>query len=84
MKYSKRLAHRVIEGQAFVLETDRKVLHAFDQVATRIWQLAGSGATRDDMAQSLCREFDVTLERAKDDTAEFLKRLAAMGLLEEG
>ncbi len=82
MRYAKRLAHRVIEGKAFVLEPRAKMMHSLNPAATRIWELAGKGSSEEQTAAALMAEFDVSAEKAKADTSLFLRRLVVMGLLE--
>ncbi len=80
---AKSLAHRLIEGQAFVLEPRARRLHSLNAVGSRIWQLLGLGRPPEIIAERLIEEFEVGLPKAREDVARFLSRLQAMGLLEE-
>ena len=82
MKYAKRIAQRVIEDQAFVVDSKEKILHSFNPVASRIWQMVGRGAEAQAIARALAEEFDVTEAQAKADVREFLDKLVAMKLLD--
>lgn len=82
MKPSKRLAHRVIEGQAFILETKEKRLHSLNPSASRIWRLLGEGVREEAIVSALCAEFEVDEAKARRDTAAFLSKLKDMRLVE--
>lgn len=82
MRYAKRLAQRVIEGEAFVVDPRDKAMHSFNAVGSRIWELVGKGADEPQIARALSQEFDVGEEQARRDAAEFLSKLRSMGLLE--
>lgn len=82
MKYAKRLAQRVIEGEAFVVDPKDKAMHSFNAVGSRIWELAGKVPDRMKIAETIAAEFDVTQAQAQRDVDEFLAKLKVMGLLE--
>lgn len=82
MKPSKRLAHRVIEGQAFILETKEKRLHSLNPAASRIWRLLGDGAAEGAIVSALCEEFEVDAAKARSDVSVFLTKLKDMRLVE--
>ncbi|MFA6317937.1 MAG: PqqD family protein [Elusimicrobiota bacterium] len=78
-----RLAHRVIEGQAFVLDPKENVLHRLNPSASLVWKALSEGKTPGQAAQSLAQEFEVGLEEAGRDTASFISELRDKGLLED-
>lgn len=82
MKPAKRLAHRVIEGQAFVLEPREKMIHSLNPAASFIWERLCKGRGEAEIAEELCGEFEVDPAAARADTAEFLAELRAKRLLE--
>lgn len=81
MKPSKRLAHRVIEGQAFVLEPREKMIHSLNPSASLIWTGLSKGRTQGQIADDLCAEFEVEPAAARADVAEFLEELRAKKLI---
>lgn len=83
MRFTKRVAQRVIEGKAFVLDTKAKSLHSFNPTGTRIWELAGRGETIDSIAAAIAEEFEVGLADATKDVTAFLDDLRAKELVEE-
>mgnify|MGYP001598566896 CR=1 FL=1 len=82
MKPAKRLAHRVIEGQAFVLEPREKMIHSLNPAASFIWERLCKGRAEEEIAAELCGEFEVAPAAARADVAEFLAELRAKRLLE--
>ena len=84
MKYAKRLAFRVIEGQAFIVDPKDKVMHSLNPTATRIWQSLGQGKEPRDIARSIAEEFEVDAGRALEDVRSFLEELRSKQLLEAG
>ena len=53
MKPAKRLAHRVIEGQAFVLEPREKMIHSLNPAASFIWERLCKGRAEEEIAAEL-------------------------------
>lgn len=76
-----RAAGRVIDGQAFVVTPDDNKLHALNATGTRVWELAASGSTVDDLAAALAARFDVDAARAREDASIFCEDLVKRGIL---
>jgi hypothetical protein len=79
---ARRLAHRVIEGLAFVVDPRAKALHSFNETGSRLWSLAASGASLGEAARALTEEFNVDEAAARADAGAFFEKLRSMGLLE--
>lgn len=82
MRPAKRLAHRVIDGLAFVVDPKAKALHSFNETGSRLWQLLASGASPEEAARTLAEEFEVDEATARADAEAFFGKLRAMGLLD--
>ncbi len=82
MRYSKKVAQRVIEGQAFALDTKAGRLHSFNASGSLIWELAGRGLKENEIARAVVDDFEVGYGDAAADVRKFLARLKAMGLVE--
>lgn len=74
-------AGRIIDGQAFVVTPDDNKLHTLNDAATMLWTLAAQGASIDDAAALLCKEFEVDAVTAQTDAAECLDDLVARRIL---
>ena len=83
MKPSPRLAHRVIEGQAFVMDARESTLYSFNGTATFIWKELAAGRSPEEIAESLAEAYDVEPAEARADVREFLARLAEAELVGE-
>ncbi|MBI5625136.1 MAG: PqqD family protein [Elusimicrobia bacterium] len=82
-RLAKRLAHRVIEGQAFVLDPTQSMLHRLNPSASLIWEALSKGKAPEEAAVLLSEEFAVGRDEARRDTAEFIALLQGQGLLED-
>jgi len=74
-------AGRIIDGQAFVVTPDDNKLHTLNDAATMLWALAAQGASIDDAAVLLCKEFEVDAETAQVDASACFDDLVARRIL---
>ena len=81
MKPHSKLAHRVIEGQAFIMDPRDSMLHALNGTATVVWREAAKGAAPEAIARAVAEEFEVGPEEARRDVEAFLAGLRKKGLL---
>jgi hypothetical protein len=58
-------------------------VYALNEVAAAIWQLIEPGRDAAEIGRRIAEEFDVSVERASEDVADFLAVLAEKGLVEE-
>ncbi|MFH1619550.1 MAG: PqqD family protein [bacterium] len=82
-KKTKKLAHRIIKGEAFVLDASSQTLHSMNPSGTRIWELIDGSRTAGDIAQIIQEEFEVESGTAIKDVLEFLCELLEKGLVEK-
>lgn len=78
----KKLAYRVIEGEAFIVDAVNETLHNLNETGTRIWQLLEKGKTFDEIVEIICNEFEVSRKEVEKDIKDFLKELEAKKLIE--
>lgn len=83
-KFSKtaNVACRIIEGQAFIVNTQTSTLHELDETGTFIWKLIEKGKNIDEVAEALSESFDVTRQNAGKDAEEFISELKKKGILQ--
>ncbi len=79
---SRFIAHRIIEGEGFVVDSRTQVLHHLNPVAAALWGWLDGRRTAEDLAARLCEEYDVDRERAARDVSAFLEELAAKDIIE--
>jgi hypothetical protein len=74
---NKDVAWRIIEGEAILISAEDSMLHSLDEVGTRIWELADGSSTVKEIAQKIFDEYEIDLETAENDVAEFVTNLAS-------
>ena len=72
---------RVVAGEAVVLSPKQYIVRMFNEVGTRIWELADGTKTPAQIATLLVEEYDVSLVEAQTQTSQFLSELDGRGLL---
>lgn len=75
------VAAHIVAGEAVVLSPNQHMVRMFNEVGTRIWQLADGAHTPDDIASQLTEEYEVALPEARAHTAAFLAELHESALL---
>ncbi len=70
-----QVAATVVDDQAVVILADEGVVNVLNPLGTRIWTLIDGARTVGEIAGVIADEYDVRLEVAAYDTAEFLQTL---------
>ena len=71
-----------IGGETILLSMQSAMYYGLDSVGSRIWELVRAPIRVSDICKVIAEEFDVDSERCEADTLEFLRELAAKGLIE--
>lgn len=71
----------MIGEAAFVVTPDDSTLHTLNRTGAAIWAAAAEARTLDELAELVCRRFDVAPERARVDVARFVDDLVARQIL---
>ena len=61
---------------------DLNSIYTLNEMGTRIWELMNDQADIDKIAETISNEYEVSLEEAKKDIAEFLGSLESVGLVQ--
>src|SRR3990172_1216692 len=61
---------------------DLNSIYTLNEMGTRIWELMNDQADIDKIAETISNEYEVLLEEAKKDIAEFLGSLESVGLVQ--
>ena len=80
-KNNEKTAHRIIDGEAVVVNLADNTFHALNPVATFIWQQANGKTSVKEIAQKMRREFEVEWDTAEKDCLEFISELVNKGML---
>jgi hypothetical protein len=77
-----QVAARVVDESAVIVLADRGEVNVLNPVGTRIWELCDGSRSVRQIAEIIASEFDVTAERALQDTEEFLGQLLQSNAVE--
>ena len=81
VKFSDTISTRKIEGEIFIFDRKTSVIHSLNKVGSFIWgQLIESNQV-DEIAEEVYNRFEVDLQTAKRDIAEFVNELEGKKLL---
>jgi radical SAM protein with 4Fe4S-binding SPASM domain len=80
-KNEKGLAHRIIDGQAVVINLKRNTFNILNTVATRIWELVDGWTTLGQIMEKIYQEFNVDWSTLNRDCLVFLRELLEKDLL---
>ena len=61
---------------------DLNSIYTLNEMGTRIWELMNDQTDIDKMAEIISSEYEVSIEEAKKDVAEFLSSLESVGLIQ--
>ena len=77
-------ASRVYDGEAFIVLPQSHQYKILNHVGTRVWELIDGVRTVDEMARVIAEEYEVSVEKAREDVIEFVTDLKAHGMLAGG
>ena len=80
-KNNEKTAHRIIDGEAVVVNLTDSTFHTLNPVATFIWQQADGQTSVKEIAQKVCQEFEADRDTAEKDSLEFISELVNKGML---
>jgi PqqD family protein of HPr-rel-A system len=71
-------------GDGVIVDTNTTFYYGLNRTAAFLWQTlqAGPRLSRDQLVDSLCRRFEVSVEVARADVDRFLGQLERYGLVE--
>ena len=83
MRYvqNKQIAWRKVEGEAILVLTRSSEVKVLNDVGTRAWELWEEPRTVREGAESVAEEYEVDVDQAEKDFAEFAESMVGKGLL---
>lgn len=72
---------RVIDGEAVIVTPGDSLLHSLNEQATFIWELTDGVHTVSDIAELMCKHYEVDAARAQQDLLEFVEACVQKDLL---
>ena len=82
-KKNNKIAHRIIRGEAFLLDTSAQTLHCLNPAGARIWELIDGRRGEKQIAGIIFDEFETDAASVSADVGNFLAELSAKGLISE-
>lgn len=76
-----RLAAREVAGEMVILSADDSSLFVLNDVGTTIWKAADTATSIEVLADAVCAEYEIDPATALRDVEEFVRSLAAAGIL---
>lgn len=80
-KNNEKTAHRIIDGEAVVVNLTDSTFQTLNSVATFIWQQADGKTRVKEIVQNVCQEFEVDRDTAEKDCQEFIRELVNKDML---
>jgi len=69
---------RDLDDEVLVLDTDADRIHQLNVSASFIWRQLANGASANEIAEHLAKEFDVVEDQAQRDVSEILRQFVAL------
>ena len=82
IKRNETAVWRVIDGDVVLLIPEEAILHALTGCGSRVWELIEGETTLSAVVDQICAEYEVDLERARDEVTEFIQKFIFMNLVE--
>jgi hypothetical protein len=80
-KNNEKIAYRVIEDEAVVVNLKESTFHTLNPVGTFIWQQFNGKTAIESIIQRLADEFQIDLDTARLDCLEFINSLVEEDLI---
>jgi hypothetical protein len=78
---SPRVVHETLDGQTVIVHLDKGIYYSLDRIGSSIWQLLSEGASRGQVLQNLCVEYDAPMTLMEDAVANFIVQLRDEALI---
>lgn len=76
-----KIAWRVVDGEAVILNRDTGWYYSLDKIGTEIWELFTKNKTLEEVMETIAKKYKISLERAKKDISDLLKNLKKENLI---
>ena len=80
-KIKPQLAFRNIDKMVFIVDAEKETLHELNEQGSFIWGLIIKKKNRDEIVKKISEEFEVSINRAKEDFDNFIDSLERKQLL---
>jgi len=87
MKISSGYLLKTVAGKSIVIPVgdnpDFGGMITLNDTGTFLWNLLQKNTTKENMLEDLLKEYDVTVDEAKDDIDAFIEKLSSLHILED-
>ena len=73
---------REIDDEIVIIRDDGLKVHVLNKTAARIWEMCNGDIGPDEIADTLCERYDVSLEQASTDVRNIMAKMVEKGILE--
>lgn len=70
-----KLAYRNIDKIFFIVDAEKETLHELNEQGSFIWNMMVKKKSRDEMVKKISEEFEVNINRAREDFDDFIGKL---------
>ena len=82
VKRSDDAVWRVIDGEVVVLLPEEAGIHALTGCGSRVWELIEEETAISEIIKSICAEYEVEPQRAREEITEYVHKLEAIKIVE--
>lgn len=75
-------ACQVMDGETILIVPKDRVVHLLNETGSEIWAAIAEPIAVREVAERLCREFEVEASDAEKDTLDFLREMASKRLIQ--
>ncbi|HEY0106806.1 MAG TPA: PqqD family peptide modification chaperone [Rhizomicrobium sp.] len=79
---SSNLVQATVNGEIVALHIEKGICYGLNQVGSRVWELASSPVSIEDICATITKEYDVTPQICRRDVLELLEGLRMEGLID--
>ncbi len=80
-KRNPNVAFRAFKKECILYTTFDNKFHQLNEISTKIWRLCARWTSLGEIVSSICKEYDVEREKARDDIMHFLAKMNKAKLL---
>lgn len=74
---------RNVNGEILILDRKNEDVHQLNSTASFVWQYCDGQATIHEIAVAMAKDYSIDLEDAERDVTDLIRKLKALGLLEQ-
>jgi hypothetical protein len=81
VRAAENVVFRTVGDELVLLDYERGQYYGLDPIGARVWELLASGASTDEVVNTLTAEYETTRDQLAADVARLVDELLASGLV---